>query len=224
MPSITGVYVGSAGEPPAPDVRICQVNFQFLPSDYSNPANGPNGKDCAATEQRVDPVPFDHHFTCNCSKTHYRASDGGNCDAASTSSHTTEIVAVCAAVAVIIVCLAVFITKRIARKRLERNRPETFDAIHSALFLNSHNELLRDIDAGDFGMIVTVHYVDHHGSSSTDSGSERRPHAETLENFTAYLRTGIRKICGSRSVPEHCMEVRGGSPLDIGLRKRSIFG
>lgn len=108
--------------PGAVPVLLYTVTFDMLLPDAATAANGPNGKDCVSASQRVDAIPFDHRFTCNCSSATYVTNDKGNCDPATEhrSQVATAIIAAFSAVSGL--CIATYLHVKTRRQRLRQTR------------------------------------------------------------------------------------------------------
>lgn len=52
----------------AESLTIATIMFNVSRADVDVPQFGPNNRDCARPDMRVDTIPFDRRFTCNCSK------------------------------------------------------------------------------------------------------------------------------------------------------------
>ena len=69
-----------AVDPSGAQATVRAWNYSVLPSDLADDRNGPNSKACGGTSKgsRIDGVPFDKRFTCECTETW----EGENCEKA----------------------------------------------------------------------------------------------------------------------------------------------
>lgn len=77
IPSSVGYYVASveALNPRTQPLTLYSILFEFRPADTTIATNGPNRQDCIGGT-RVDRIPFDDQFTCDCTGT---TLTGANC-------------------------------------------------------------------------------------------------------------------------------------------------
>ena len=124
-------------------------------SDLDSTVNGPNGSDCARGV-RVDVVPFDGMFTCDCEGTGYT---GDNCadavHAGGTSSSTTKAAEVTGAVlgSVIFVIAAAAVAFRVQVYRL-KHRPVDMDAMQAEV-REGLGMSVPNIRSGEFGLVMS---------------------------------------------------------------------
>lgn len=96
------------------------MDFKILHEDIDNPANGPLGRPCEHFGKAVDEVPFDNHFTCDCTSTEYK---GSNCTVRRRLSVWVVLAIVIGALSVLIAFGSVW---RVYNARKVRNGPHSF--------------------------------------------------------------------------------------------------
>ena len=79
-------YVLEAQDESGKRIEVARHHFAVQPDDDSNTSNGPHGRDCAHG-QKIDPVPFDQRFACDCSETAFA---GDNCERWDTKSPSDD--------------------------------------------------------------------------------------------------------------------------------------
>mmetsp|Transcript_11451 Transcript_11451/g.29249 ORF Transcript_11451/g.29249 Transcript_11451/m.29249 type:complete len:742 (-) Transcript_11451:85-2310(-) len=134
QPDFLGVTLATlfALYPGALRAPVVNLNFTVVHQDTAVQEYGPGGQDCNNAGQRVDVVPFDGRFTCDCSRTS-TVETGPNCNqlstiAASGSDSGTNSSTVIA-VAVVVLILVVTLSALYARyQRSKAFRPHDFTA------------------------------------------------------------------------------------------------
>lgn len=181
--------------PGAGNATVVQINFTFLEIDTDNPANGPNGRDCASPQQQVDTVPFDRAFTCDCTAT-ADTNIGPNCEtvvaaaAASGGSSTdaftsTPFIAAASAVGFLVLC-AIFVSRYQVYKA--RRRPEDLGALQSEILSSLGVGCTLDIRPDEFGISLQCSGLSDMAASELD-GVEREIRRALKEFFPTYSTT-----------------------------------
>jgi len=124
-----------ASSPGTVAVVVENLTFNMLPKDTANASNGPNGRDCANSDQHVDSRPFDGVFTCNC--TGFPGS-GDNCDvidqaSENSSSNTMELTIVLALVGALVLLVVALVYRNRRLERWKRRQPHSFEDLMAQL-------------------------------------------------------------------------------------------
>jgi len=139
---------------------VTTMNFEVFPADTANAANGPSGRDCQSSDQRVDLNPYDGIFTCNCSATG-AGFTGPNCDepvnAATTSggqdgqSSLKYMYAVAGALLFACLCAVVVLKVRLYRAR---RIPENLDEMQGEILKELGIGVIYDIAEHEVGVSI----------------------------------------------------------------------
>jgi hypothetical protein len=112
---------------------IENINFDMVPDDTSTASNGPNNRDCANSDQRVDTIPFDDRYSCDCTASQ---SVGPNCDeqAASpangqSSAFDDNLIIILGVVGGLVLLVAGLLYRNRRLESWKRRQPVKFDEI-----------------------------------------------------------------------------------------------
>eukprot|EP00038_Savillea_parva_P006120 m.161761 g.161761 ORF g.161761 m.161761 type:complete len:2425 (-) comp12114_c0_seq1:110-7384(-) len=154
---------------------VSVIVFEFLHKDTANVSNGPNGRDCQSVEQRVDAVPFDGQYTCNCGATSAGSIFGGaNCDeraaqeSQGSKSKFWEGVEAWGGGTVLFFLLLVFVVRQQVKLRRERNRPMNLKDIQGDILKELGVGAQLDIREHEVGISLLFESLDNLTVNSDD--------------------------------------------------------
>jgi hypothetical protein len=155
--TLSTLYAQHAG---AERAAVANINFTVLHQDTAVSSYGPNSKDCSNAAQRVDTVPFDQAFVCDCALTS-TTTTGDNCEqelvaAASTASNSATSTPLYAAVgAIVVLAVAVVTLLRYRRYKVEHS-PINLSAMQDGILSSLGIGTTFDIGPHEFGVTLTL--------------------------------------------------------------------
>jgi hypothetical protein len=112
---------------------IENITFNMIPADISSTSNGPNNRDCANSDQRVDTTPFDFQYTCDCTGF---SGVGSNCDEQAASPAQSQssvfddnLIIILGVVGGLVLLVAGLLYRNRRLERWKRRQPVKFDEI-----------------------------------------------------------------------------------------------
>lgn len=145
---------------------VANITFNFRVADTAVASNGPNGQDCQSTDQRVDVVPFNDAFTCNCSARGVILFTGPNCKDPLTSASAAGGDGASGAeygyaIGAIVVLCILLVTIQQVRLYRERNKPVSLSDMQGDILKELGTGVEIDIHEHEVGVSLLFESLSH---------------------------------------------------------------